>query len=198
MRRFLRSSIFKLISFSLVLFCQFLFHVISNSVTWYINIYNCCDFLMNCYFSHYKMPIFISLVTFLVLKSILFDINVAILLLYAYYLHNVWYIFLFLYLEKEMAAHSSILAWRILWMEKPGELLSIGSQRVAHDWSDLICMQALEKEMAVHSSILAWRIPGMEEPGGLPSMGSRRVGHDWSDLVAAAAFLYFTNKCLYI
>ena len=36
-------------------------------------------------------------------------------------------------LEKEMATHSSILAWRISWMEKPGRLQSMGSQRVGHD-----------------------------------------------------------------
>ena len=36
-------------------------------------------------------------------------------------------------LEKEMATHSSILAWRIPWTEEPGELQSIGSQRVRHD-----------------------------------------------------------------
>ena len=36
-------------------------------------------------------------------------------------------------LEKEMAAHSSILAWRIPWMEEPGRLQSTGSQRVRHD-----------------------------------------------------------------
>ena len=36
-------------------------------------------------------------------------------------------------LEKEMAAHSSILAWKIPWMAEPGRLLSIGSQRVRHD-----------------------------------------------------------------
>ena len=36
-------------------------------------------------------------------------------------------------LEKEMATHSSILAWRIPWMEEPGELQSMGSQRVGHD-----------------------------------------------------------------
>ena len=36
-------------------------------------------------------------------------------------------------LEKEMAIHSSILAWRIPWMEKPSRLLSTGSQRVGHD-----------------------------------------------------------------
>jgi len=36
-------------------------------------------------------------------------------------------------LEKEMANHSSILAWRIPWTEETGRLQSIGSQRVGHD-----------------------------------------------------------------
>ena len=38
-----------------------------------------------------------------------------------------------LMMEKEMATHSSILAWRIPWTEEPGRLQSIGSQRVRHD-----------------------------------------------------------------
>ena len=37
-------------------------------------------------------------------------------------------------LEKEMATHSSILAWRIPWTEEPGGLQSMGLQRVGHDW----------------------------------------------------------------
>ena len=37
-------------------------------------------------------------------------------------------------LEKEMATHSSILAWRIPWTEEPGGLQSLGSQRVGHKW----------------------------------------------------------------
>ena len=37
--------------------------------------------------------------------------------------------------EKGMATHSSILAWKILWTEKPGGLQSMGSQRVAQDWA---------------------------------------------------------------
>ena len=36
-------------------------------------------------------------------------------------------------LEKEMATHSSVLAWRIPWTEEPGGLQSTGSQRVGHD-----------------------------------------------------------------
>ena len=36
-------------------------------------------------------------------------------------------------LEKGIAAHSSILAWRTLWRKEPGELQSTGSQRIGHD-----------------------------------------------------------------
>ena len=38
-------------------------------------------------------------------------------------------------LEKVMATHSSILAWKIPWMEEPGRLQSMGLQRVRHDWA---------------------------------------------------------------
>ena len=55
-------------------------------------------------------------------------------------------------LEKEVATHSSSLAWKIPWTDP------------------------LEKGMATHPSILAWRIPWTEEPGGLQSMGPQRVG----------------------
>ena len=90
-------------------------------------------------------------------------------------------------LQEEMAAHSRVLAWRILQTEEPGGVLSLGLHRVGHEWSDLTCMHALEKEMATHSSILAWRIPWTEEPGGLLSIGSHRVGHNWSNLACMHA-----------
>ena len=100
-------------------------------------------------------------------------------------------------LEKEMATHSSVLAWRIPWTEEPGGLQSIESQRVGRDcvnnihkyinYKGLLCGSAvknlpamqetqvrslgqehpLEEGMTTHSSILAWRIPWTEEPGGL-------------------------------
>ena len=38
-------------------------------------------------------------------------------------------------LEKEMATHSSILAWKIPWTEEPGGLQSMGLQRVGHNWA---------------------------------------------------------------
>ena len=109
-------------------------------------------------------------------------------------------------LEKEMATHSSVLAWRIPWTEEPGGLRSIESQRIGHDrvnnihayinYKGLLCGSAVtnppaiqetrvrslgqeylpEEGMTTHSSILTWRIPWTEEPGGLQSMGSQRVG----------------------
>ena len=85
-------------------------------------------------------------------------------------------------LEKAMAPHSSTLAWKILWMEEPGRLQSMGSVTESRirlsDFTFTFHLPTLEKEMATHSSVLAWRIPGTGEPGGLLSMGSHRVGHD--------------------
>ena len=45
-------------------------------------------------------------------------------------------------LEREMATHSSVLAWRIPGMGEPGGLPSMGSHRVGHDWSDLAAVAA--------------------------------------------------------
>ena len=48
-------------------------------------------------------------------------------------LSNFTFTFHFHALEKEMATHSSVLAWRISWMAEPSGLLSMGSYRVRHD-----------------------------------------------------------------
>ena len=79
-----------------------------------------------------------------------------------------------------MAPHSSTLAWKITWTEKPGGLQSMGSlsRTRLSDFTFTFHFHALEKEMATHSSVLAWRIPGMGEPGRLSSTRSQRVGHD--------------------
>ena len=45
-------------------------------------------------------------------------------------------------LEKEMATHSSILAWKIPWMEELAWLLSVGSQSVGHDWVTSLCVSS--------------------------------------------------------
>ena len=56
-------------------------------------------------------------------------------------------------LEKEMATHSSVLAWRIPGTEEPGGLLSMGSHRVGHDWSDLAAAAAAAVE---YLKLLVW------------------------------------------
>ena len=60
-------------------------------------------------------------------------------------------------MEKEMATHSSTLAWKIPWTEEPGRLQSMGFHRVGHDQAtSLHSLHSLhtlllEKEMATHS-----------------------------------------------
>ena len=102
-------------------------------------------------------------------------------------------------LEKEMATHSSVLAWRIPRTGEPGGLPSMGSHRVGHNWIDLAAVAAaaaywMEKAMAPHSSTLAWKIPWTEEPGRLQSMGSRRVGQDWVTSLSLFTFLHWRRK----
>ena len=53
-------------------------------------------------------------------------------------------------LEKEMATHSSILAWKIPWTEEPGRLQSMGSQRVGHNWAtSLSLLDSMEIKLAI-------------------------------------------------
>ena len=56
------------------------------------------------------------------------------------------YTFPFRALEKEMATHSRVLAWRIPGTAEPGGLPSMGSPRVGHDWSDLAATAQEERE----------------------------------------------------
>ena len=62
-------------------------------------------------------------------------------------LSNFTFTFHFHPLEKEMATHSSVLAWRIPGMGEPGGLPSMGFHRVGHDWSDLAAVAAAAESM---------------------------------------------------
>ena len=67
--------------------------------------------------------------------------------------------------EKEMATHSSVLAWRIPGMGEPGGLPSMGSHRVGHDWSDLAAAAAVSDSLQPHDLEFArflhpWSSPG--------------------------------------
>ena len=57
-------------------------------------------------------------------------------------------------LEKEMATHSSVLAWRIPGTGEPGGLPSVGSHRVGHDWSDLAAAAATSINMVKKGKII--------------------------------------------
>ena len=59
------------------------------------------------------------------------------------WLSDFTFTFHFHVLEKEMATHSSVLAWRIPGTGEPGEMPSMGSHRVGHDWSDLAVAAAV-------------------------------------------------------
>ena len=86
-------------------------------------------------------------------------------------------------LEKEMATHSSVLAWRIPGTGEPGGLMSMGSHRVRHDWVTSLSL----------FTFMHWRRKWQPTPVFLPgesqgwgsllgcweSVGLHRVGHDW-------------------
>ena len=57
-------------------------------------------------------------------------------------------------LEEGLTTHSSILAWRIPWIEEPSGLQSMGLQTVRHNWSNLACSWGLQPE--------GWRVPGFK------------------------------------
>ena len=91
--------------------------------------------------------------------------------------------------EKAMAPHSSTLAWKIPWTEKPGGLQSMGSRGVRHDWATSLSL----------FTFMHWRRQWQPTPVFLPGESQGQgslvgcclwggtVGHDWSDLAAAAA-----------
>ena len=86
-------------------------------------------------------------------------------------LSNFTFTFHFHALEKEMATHSSVLAWRIPGMGKTGWLLSLGSQRVGHDWSDLAAAASLHHPPT----------QSVEKSSSIkPVSGAKKVGDCWS------------------
>ena len=85
--------------------------------------------------------------------------------------------------EKAMAPHSSTLAWKIPWMEKPGRLQSMGLLRVRHDWATSLSL----------FTFMHWRRKWQPTPVFLPGesqgwgslVGCRLSGHTESDTTKA-------------
>ena len=73
-------------------------------------------------------------------------------------------------LEKEMATHSSILAWKIPWTEDPGRLQSMGSQRVGHNWATSLSFLGLKVKVKEHhqeesrqiKNVQLYKSPGLD------------------------------------
>ena len=98
--------------------------------------------------------------------------------------------------------HSSILAWRSPWTEKP----RLQSQRVIYEWSNTACMHTqqlvlfganchlFQRRQWHPTPVLLLGNPWMEEPGRLQSMGSRRVGHDWVTSLSLFSFMHWRRK----
>ena len=89
-------------------------------------------------------------------------------------------------LEKEMATHSSVLAWRIPGMVEPGRLPSMGSHRVGHDWLDLAAAAAAAAAISSRayqesSSLTCYPCSSSQHPPHWPhphAYGSRGLGED--------------------
>ena len=90
-------------------------------------------------------------------------------------------------LEKEMATHCSVLAWRIPGKGEPGGLPSMGSHRVGHDWSDLAAAaaagtsqvaQTVKRLPTMRVGKISWRRKWQPTPIFLPGKS-----HGWRSLV---------------
>ena len=77
-------------------------------------------------------------------------------------------------LAKEMATHSSTLAWKIPWTEKPGRLHSMGSQRVGHDWATSLSLW--ESSLDPSSIWGLSKMAAVYEPGSDPSPDIKYAG----------------------
>ena len=98
-------------------------------------------------------------------------------------------------LEKGMAIHSSILAWRIPWAEEPGRPRSIGSHRVGPDWSDLAHVYPADH----HFKISTWA--SYRKSGHLSASCSRTsiVGEEgfqaWEPFQSQSSVLFLCVTC---
>ena len=112
------------------------------------------------------------------------------------------YHFHFHALEKEMATHSSVIAWRIPEKGEPGRLPSMGSHRVGHDWSDLAAasfsiwnssagisstplalfiVMLSKAHLTSHSRMSGSASVQLQQPGNLPE-GVSGVSRGWCSL----------------
>ena len=102
------------------------------------------------------------------------------------WLRDFTFTFHFHALEKEMATHSSVLAWRISETGEPGGLPSLGSHRVGHDWSNLA-------SAAVANTSLLFKI-GTIATNTFLSVRNKFI-YFYSTKICASAFEAFSASC---
>ena len=98
-----------------------------------------------------------------------------------------------MWISRTMAPHSSTLAWKIPWTEKPGGLQSMGSLRVGHDWATSLSL----------FTFMHWRRKWQPTPVFLPEesqgqgslVGFRLWGHTESDTTERLHF-HFSLSCI--
>ena len=93
-------------------------------------------------------------------------------------------------LEEDMAAYSSILAWKIPWTKEPSRLQSMRSLGVGHDWATSLSLFTFMHWRRKWQPTPMFLLGGSQGGGSLVGFhlwGLNRVRHDWSDLAAAAA-----------
>ena len=107
-------------------------------------------------------------------------------------LSNFTFTFHFHALEKEMATHSSVLAWRILGTAEPGGLPSMGSHRVGYDWSDLAAAAAGWNTLPcspnyIKCTPVTWLWPVFPGSSLVPSLTGTSLVFQWLKLCASNA-----------
>ena len=104
-------------------------------------------------------------------------------------------------LEKEMATHSSVLAWRIPGIREPGGLLSMGLHRVGHDWSDWAAAAAAANTIRVWLNLWVWSNSGYRGPAISYTWTSSCVAQGsvvFSPLLSLISLVVFLIEILYI
>ena len=128
-------------------------------------------------------------------------------------------------LEKEMATHSSVLAWRVPWTEEPGWLQFMVSQRVGYNWAHAfweytiycllphrawrliltLTLASMDPHSCFAEGRRAWQptpvfwpgeSPGIEPPGRLQSMGLQRVKPNWLSTANKREIRKWTLMCV--
>ena len=93
-------------------------------------------------------------------------------------------------LKKEMAIHSSTIAWKIPWTEEPGRLQSMGSQRVEHDWATSLTVVLVLISWGILYSVFH------SAPVYIPSTNGQRFSFLYilATLVLSFSLLFFYNS----